>query len=116
MTPSEAIEAVRKLLRLYPQGKQNATPEYVTGAAAVLCRFPHAIAEKCVNEYRGIALDLKYHPSLHELAEWCEIERDRGREPHRVYPLLPALEKPKRTPEQQARIDAQVVRWKEQRP
>jgi hypothetical protein len=99
---------------MYPQGKHNATPEYVTAAAAILSDFPRVVAQKCCDEYRGIAHQLKYHPSLAELREWCEIEFSR-RAPHRVYPLLPPLEKPARTPEQQARVDAQVADWKVRR-
>lgn len=97
MTPSEAIEVVKRLSLMYPQSKGSLTNEFLTACAAVLIDFPREVARACVDEYRGIAQELKFHPSLAELREWCEIEAQKRSEPLRAYPLLPAEPAPDRS-------------------
>lgn len=89
---------------------------YLAGATAILAQYPPAVMTALADPVSGTRV-LKDFPSLRDLREACdrlfepiqrEIERRHAQEQHRRE--LPAPRQ--RTPEEQARIDAQVRAWR----
>lgn len=72
MIPSEAIEAVTKMIRGYPNGGANAGASYIGALASVLAQYPRAIAIECADPLRGVARTCKFLPTVADIVSWCE--------------------------------------------
>lgn len=89
---------------------------YLAGATAILAQYPPEVMAALADPVSGTR-HMKDFPTLRDLRVACdvlfepierEIERRRAEEQHRLG--LPAPRR--RTPEEQARIDAQVRAWR----
>jgi hypothetical protein len=90
---------------------------YLTGATAILADYPEEIMEQ-VADPRAATRVLRDYPSLHDIRLACDrlfapIEREAERRAAHKSHVAGLLPRPPRTPEQQARIDAQIARAKE---
>lgn len=74
MLLSEAIDAVRKLIRAYPNGGANAGDGYIGTLAAVLGEYPRQVAMRCADPIRGVSRETKFLPTVADLVAWCERE------------------------------------------
>lgn len=107
-----AASAVSRLFAWCRMGDAGDPRVFLAGATSILADYPVEVMEKIADPRTGTEV-LKDYPSLHDLRMACDqlfapIEREMERqEAHRSH-VAGVLQRPPRTPEQQARIDAQV--------
>ncbi|MGH6878783.1 MAG: hypothetical protein ACREHV_15585 [Rhizomicrobium sp.] len=116
-TSGAAAITVRKLFDWCRMPDDVGDPKtYLAGAVAIIAEYPPIVGEKLSDPRIGTRL-LGDFPTLSRLRKACdeifaplarEAEREMAHQSH-IAGLLP---RPKRTPEQQARIDAQVTNAK----
>jgi hypothetical protein len=90
---------------------------YLAGAVAIIAEYPREVGERLSDPRVGTQV-LGDFPTLSRLRKACEelfapIEREVERQAAHRSHIAGALPRPKRTPEQQARIDAQVAAARE---
>jgi hypothetical protein len=86
---------------------------YLAGTAAILDQYPRVVQQQISDPRTGTRY-LGDRPTLSQIRKACDelfapIERQAEREIHR---MLPEPKRPPRSPEQQAKIDAQIEEWK----
>lgn len=80
---------------------------YLAGAAAIIAEYPQEVMDAIADPRTGTRV-LKDYPSLRDIRAACEeLNAPLEREAERPRSLSPPPRRP-RTPEQQARVDAQV--------
>lgn len=110
--------AVDRLLNFYPPLDVADPRVFIAGIGAVLAKYPPELITAAVSP-DGIPVRLTTLRSLAEIDEVCRdlyapIARQRAREAIARQPRQ--LPRPRRTPEEQARVDEQVARWRAGRP
>jgi hypothetical protein len=76
-TPSEAAEAVGRLLGLYP-GREITDPRtYTQGLTAMLAAYPKDFVKRVCNPVTGLPSRLKFLPTVADLHEALEAEKTR---------------------------------------
>lgn len=91
---------------------------YLAGAVAIVAEYPIEVMEKLSDPRTGSRV-LKDYPSLISIRHACGVlfepmEREAERQAARHSHVAGYLPRSPRTPEQQARIDAQVARAKQE--
>lgn len=81
MTPSEAVEAVGRLIERYPNGGASAGDGYIGGLSAVLMHYPRSVALRCHDPMKGVPAETKFLPTPSDLIAWCERETESMRRP-----------------------------------
>jgi hypothetical protein len=118
LTAEAAKRAVNRLFAWCLMPQVHDAEVYLAGAVAILSEYPPAVMSTLADPATGTRV-LKPYPSLHDLRRACDdlyapIEReDERRQAHKSH-IAGALPRPKRTPEQQARVDAQVAAARQQ--
>lgn len=89
---------------------------YLAGAVAIIAEYPREVGEKLSDPRIGTRV-MGDFPTLSRLRKACDelyapLEREAERRAAHTSHIAGALPRPKRTPEQQARIDAQIERAK----
>lgn len=106
-----AKRAVSRLLKFYPPLDVGNPEVFIAGIVSIFAQYPTELMAAAVDP-RGIPRRLKNLTNLAAIEEVCrdlyapiarQMERDRIANAPR------ALPRPKRTPEEQAKIDAQVA-------
>ncbi len=105
-------------MNFYPPLDVADPKEFIAGIVALLAQYPAELISVAVDPAGGIPARLKYLNSLAAIKEVCgelyePIVRRMTREAALNAPR--ALPRPKRTPEEQARIEAQVAAWRASR-
>lgn len=75
MTMPEAIEAVGRMIRGYPNAKPP--DSYLGTIAALLCAYPRRIALDVADPIRGVARKCKFLPTVADIVAWCEKPLER---------------------------------------
>jgi hypothetical protein len=88
---SQAVEAVGKMLRAYPNARDGLRDGYVGTIAALLCKYPRAVALRCADPLNGVCTVSKFLPTVAHCVEWLEREQR---------PLRDAFERERRSREQ----------------
>jgi len=87
--PSIASMMATQLFGFFPRSDANDPEMFVTGAAAMLARYPEAVARAVCDPVRGLPSTKKFLPAIAEIREACEretiwhyavVKRDRERE------------------------------------
>ena len=68
---SEAIDAVGKMIRGYPNRGQ-ADKSYIGAIADLLLHYPREVALRCADPFRGVARETKFMPTPSDIIGWCE--------------------------------------------
>jgi hypothetical protein len=93
MIPSEAIEAVTRIIKRYPSSMMaNVGDGYIGAIAETLASYPKQVALACADR-RGITSGCKFPPSDAEIIAWCEKH---------IEPLRLQVERERRITEQLA--------------
>lgn len=94
MTISEAIEAVGRMVRGYPQTKDKS---YVGAMAEYFTYYPRSVVMACVDPINGVVATTKYLPTPADVIGFCE---------KKMAPMHQELAREKRIAEQLAARDA----------
>ena len=73
MLLSEALDAVNSMLGGYPNRSQ-AGDTYIGTMAKIMMNYPRAIAARCADPLRGVAVTTKFLPTAADITEWCDRE------------------------------------------
>ena len=74
-TPTEAAEAVGRLLGLYPGREITDARTYAQGLTAMLAAYPRDFVKRVCNPVTGLPSRLKFLPTLADLREALDAER-----------------------------------------
>jgi hypothetical protein len=108
----EAASAVDRLLNFYPPLDVSEPQAFIAALVMLFAKYPAELVSAAIDPVSGIPARLKALRSIAAIKEVCDdlyapIARRIERE--RIANAPRALPRPKRTPEEQARIDAQVA-------
>jgi len=78
---SEAVEAVTRMLVVYPNAKNMISDGYIGAIAAILCKYPSLVALSCV-EPTGVASTTAFIPTAADVIKWLEREVQMIRSAH----------------------------------
>ena len=66
---TEAIDAVGRMLAVYPNRAQVGKP-YIGAVAELLMKYPKQLALDCMNPVSGVALDSEFVPTIARIVAW----------------------------------------------
>lgn len=77
----EAIEAIGKLLKAFPNGSPPDPKGYIGALAAILREYPRQVALRCADPIKGVSRETKFMPTVADLVAYCERETEAMRKP-----------------------------------
>jgi hypothetical protein len=68
---SEAIEAVGRMIRGYPNSK-DAPKSYIGALSELLMKYPRVVAMACADPFQGVARETRFLPTPADVIGFCE--------------------------------------------